>query len=313
MYMEAHQTAKQWEDGSKQYATKQQLLAKAEELFALSVRKLEECNVQQEELNVWWNKFEPEVTKAREFDAKMEVVARNGKEAKAEFDKVTANKQGIEVRVVGIEKEMGQNRMQAKVLTDWFDAHSIYKELVPRTDLLVNWLNTMQQTTKHILLADKSIDSLKALIIATQKSETEAKNEAEALDKLLPAEILSLRIQLNEGSPCPVCGSIHHPLSANEIDEQQKFKEQELNDAKEKAKRELEQLAKRIETSNRELAAQLASKESLSVSEMRHWQMQNFISNNYPLGLNSLKMEHYNLIFNRLQRVGMTINRCSVS
>lgn len=263
VYMEAHQTAKQWEDGSKQYATKQQLLTKGEELFTLSVRKLEECNVQQEELTVWWNKYEPEVTKARELDAKMEVVARNGKEAKTECDKVATNKKCIEERVVGIEKEMEQNKKQTKVITDWFEAHSIYKELVPRTDLLVNWLNTMQQTTKHILLADKSIASLKALIIETQNSETEAKKRAEELDKLLPAEILALRIQLNEGSPCPVCGSIHHPLSATQIDEQQKFKEQELNDAKEKAKRELEQLAKRIETSNRELAAQLASKESL--------------------------------------------------
>lgn len=262
VYMEAHQTKKQWEDGSNLYVSKQQMVVKDEELLVLSIKRLEECNAQLEELNVWWNRYEPEVAKARELDAKMEVVARNGKEAKAEYDSVATNKKRIEERIVVVEKEMEQNKKQAKVLSDWFDVHSIYKELVPRTDLLVNLLHTMQQTNKHILLADQSIASLKTLIVETQNNENETKKRAEELDKQLPAEILALRIQLNEGSPCPVCGSIHHPLSATQIDEHQKLKEQELNDAKEKIKRELEQLTKRIETSNRELAAQLASKES---------------------------------------------------
>lgn len=37
--------------------------------------------------------------------------------------------------------------------------------------------------------------------------------EAERLNRLLPAEVVLLRSQLRTGEPCPVCGSLHHPAA----------------------------------------------------------------------------------------------------
>ena len=50
-----------------------------------------------------------------------------------------------------------------------------------------------------------------------------------------------LRSQLQEGEPCPVCGSVHHPAAT--LTEVQSLQEAELNRAKEKVAQEVERLA----------------------------------------------------------------------
>ena len=76
--------------------------------------------------------------------------------------------------------------------------------------------------------------------------------EAERLNRLLPAEVLLLRAQLEEGKPCPVCGSLHHPM--REQINVQSLQEEELNRAKEQVAKEMEQLKNTLNARQLEMA-----------------------------------------------------------
>lgn len=253
VYNELQSTSKLWNENRTSLQTKQMQEKKNAELLAGAVEKLNVCKANQQKVNKAFEKAEPEIILARKLDATMEVVKRNGTQAKKEFDAAKAFKEKVDGNIATINKQLEKEQLRLKELNDWFEVQYIYKELVPRTELIVNLLNTTQTAFKQSANSEKTLKSRKEVLQGDKLKLEKVKKEAERLDKLLPAEILALRAKLSDGVACLVCGSLHHPLRAQGMGGEVNLEEEELNRAKELVKKQLEELTAGIEESGREI------------------------------------------------------------
>lgn len=241
---------------------KQQEEQKNALLITQTSAKQKECQERQRHANEMAEKKEPEILRARELDAKLEVVKRNGVQAKKDSDAAQASKVKIESDLQILNKQIESENNKIGDLNKWFESQEHYKEVVSRVDLIVNLLNTAQSAQRQAFNCDTTLKNRREML-ETEKQRLEAtKKEADKLDKLLPAEIIALRAQLSDGVPCPVCGSLHHPLHDEELNNDRNLQEKELNSAKEEVKKQLEQFTTTIEECGKEITRLSAMAES---------------------------------------------------
>lgn len=242
--------------------TKQQEDQKNAALQRQAAEKLKSCEVQKQQVNKIAEKIEPEILRARELDAKLEVVKRNGIQAKKELDAAQAFREKVDGNIVALNKQIDQEQLKLINLNKWFESKSHYKELVLRSDLIVNLLNTAQTAFKQAVISGQTQKSRSEVLEGDKLKLETVKKESERLDKLLPAEILTLRTQLSDGLPCPVSGSLHHPLRTEAVSSERNLQEEELNNARDAVKKQVEQLTSAIEESGKEVTRLTAMEES---------------------------------------------------
>lgn len=262
VYNEQQTTIKQWKENRNSLQIKQLEKQKNATLLSAAVEALNVCETNRQKVNLAFEAAEPEIIKARALDVKMEVVKRNGVQAKKEFDAAKASKERTERTITNIQQQLSKEQLRQKELNTWFEAQSVYRELVPRAELVVSLLNNAETAIKQRSNSEKTLKIRKEVLEADRLKLDKLKKEAERLDHLLPAEILSLRVKLSEGVPCPVCGSLHHPLQAVGINGEMNLEEEELNRTKETVKKQLDELGTSMEESNKEITRLITLAES---------------------------------------------------
>lgn len=156
--------------------------------------------------------IKPDITKAKELDIKIVSLKEKSDESQKELEYQKKQKQQSEQNINHIETQIQEIKKAIESTTSWFTERDRYKEIIPRTDLIITLLNDAENTKKQNQAATKSLNSNND-ILKTYTDKLELLNkEAERLNRLLPSEVLNLREQLEEGKPCPVCGSLHHPI-----------------------------------------------------------------------------------------------------
>jgi exonuclease SbcC len=187
---------------------------------------------------------EPQIKQVRELDVQITGAKTNVKEAEKEFTLVKEKKRKLEKSITATQTSIASAQKIVEQKIAWFEQNKRYAAIIPRTDLIVNLLDDAATANKQKANNEKIFSEGKRLLDSELYEFSELTKEAERLNRLLPAEIASLRAKLEEGVPCPVCGSVHHPASASEGES---LEEAKLNKAKNETADKIAALTERIE------------------------------------------------------------------
>lgn len=227
----------EWRQTTRQIVDKEILLKKQRndlDANAVALKQtghaLEECNLELHEFNKKVEQIEPQIVKARELDVRITGEKNNLAEARKEYTAALRSKEKLDKSISSHNREKETATQSLGKLSQWFETNRVYETLVPRAELVINLLDDMQSTGQQLEENTRILSGCKATLEQGRHKLTAAQAEAERLQRLLPAEIMEWRARLEEGKPCPVCGSLHHP--STQLAAEQSLQEEELEKAK---------------------------------------------------------------------------------
>ena len=230
---------------SVQHSNREQQLVKIEE----NQKKLKEVQDSLETEKKNWQEFEeklrelePQFLRARELDIKINGLQVNLAEYQREYLLVKQSSKRLEQSILEQRRQQITLSQTLQNLKNWFEKNQVYESLVSRVELLTNLLDDICTSERQFQENNGILTECGKLLQQDREELFRAQQEAERLQQLQPAEIMTWRSRLQEGTPCPVCGSLHHPFST--ISETQTLQEAEL----EKAKKEIREQATRLQS-----------------------------------------------------------------
>lgn len=216
-------------------------------------------NATEKELHITNNQFEllqPDIKRAREIDIQLNETNKNFEEAIKEVNSSIIAQTKIKESLAQTKSEIDKNKIRQDSITEWFDEHKSFTEIIPKCELIINQLNDLQNIITEHLRVNKSLELLNPFLKADKFTLDALKAEAEALQKLLPAEISALRSRLKDGDACPVCGSEHHPLKRSNDEKNNQKHEAEIALAKKENEDKIQAITTKIEKSSHEISKQ---------------------------------------------------------
>ncbi len=191
---------------------------KCAELEAIQIQiKTSDTNLKTSELDLKRVKehlqtTQPQLILARELDVKIVNASAQLQRETTDFKQA---KQGIEahqLKIESLEKQQILKLQQLDGLQNWFIANQKYSPIIPIRELLTtlhaSWIKQLQEGTK----ATQDFNHTSNLSVRTTALLTDNRQKLLAFEKMLPAEVVLLRAQLKDQTPCPVCGSLEHPV-----------------------------------------------------------------------------------------------------
>lgn len=198
-------------------------------LLKQATEKVTTCEAEQKQHSETFANIEPQIRQARELDIRIVIAKTNAQDAKTEYEQAVESKTKIEKSIETTQAAINSAKQTVAGINLWFEDNKQYREIIPRVDLIINLLDDTATANKQGAINNKTLKESKVILDGDEIKLAEQKTEAERLNNLLPAEIAVLRAKLQDGVPCPVCGSPHHP-KGNEQGES--LEEEELNKAK---------------------------------------------------------------------------------
>lgn len=220
-----------------------------ERLFQKAQEKVTLCEGERKRVVDEYALVEPQLKQARAWDVRLSGAEKNVQEAQTVCQEALVSKNKVAQSVATHERALERARLSLGVLNQWFGEKAPYKELVSRVDLIVNLLDDAAISRKQAANHDQTIKKSLQLLDSEGKQLAQFQTEAERLDGLLPAEVAVLRAKLEEGSPCPVCGSLHHSVDQASGES---LAEAELNREKKAVQEKIKVLTETIENRKKE-------------------------------------------------------------
>ncbi|MDR1884622.1 MAG: AAA family ATPase [Prevotella sp.] len=230
-YIDLKNRQKQLEITQVRLVTKEDELKTANTRLDLVLKNLSAARAALDDHEQKYLALKPDMDKAKDLDTKIVAAGEKIAEIQKEFDRYKKQEELAGQGLALLTRQNDEAKSLSLKLTGWFEDNKKYKDIVPKVDLIVTLLDNAQTAKEQKENANKGLISGRALLETNERKLALQEKEAERLEQLLPAEILNLRNRLEEGRPCLVCGSTHHPLQ-NIIDQKEDVNEKELASAR---------------------------------------------------------------------------------
>ncbi len=234
-YIDLINKKKQFVNLTEELQGKEKDLIKITVFFEKAETELKAAGKYIEETDRQYNDLKPEIGKAQELD--MKTMSLQEKIAGSQKDLQQSGKQ-VESTAKNIDKLQQQSRQYIQIkkeLHKWLEENGTYKEIALSYELVDTLLENARVARDQGMNTRSSLDSSKKLLESYTIRQKQLEKEVEHLNNLLPTEVVNLRKKLEEGKPCPVCGSLQHPLKNNvHKNNETGINEEELEKAKTK-------------------------------------------------------------------------------
>lgn len=211
-----------------------------------------------------WDTLAPERQLAAELDTQLAVSRETLIAAQKTCEKAIADLAQEQKNRLGFVSALEQARRDLVAVETWQARNRAYEPLVGHQALIKELLSDYLRVGRE-RVAEERMQADNAQLLQTYETELATQQEeSRRLDTIMPSEIYLLRARLVEGEPCPVCGSTHHCLAAEEAKTMQ---EEELERQKKAVSQRIETLTRHVENARRAAVLHVSRIESYQRQE----------------------------------------------
>jgi exonuclease SbcC len=171
--------------------------------------------------------LKPAIARSKELDVMIQSAKEKLADAENELNRTNGQKLKSEANIRTVNDSLSNIKKQTDVINKWFEDKKPFRDIIPHVDLIVATLDDIRFAGEQISATSENLENSNAVLVSQKETLDHLEKEAERLNSLLPAEILNLRGKLADGEPCPVCGSLNHPVRTA-INQSVKVDEKEL-------------------------------------------------------------------------------------
>ncbi len=211
---------------------------------------------QQTILSNEWNAAQPKIREALKIETEKRINTQKLSEHQQEINNSKKQQTQCSTTIEHLTQENATLQKELQTILEWKKAHEKHNSVANSIDTTLQDITEADEASMLIKEKSKLRETSQALLKNQENRLAEAQALSEHLNSTLTQEIATLRSQLVEGKPCPVCGSRHHETSTigNNI-----LQEKQLIKAKEENRATIEHLSKSIEHSRTEITTLAAS------------------------------------------------------
>lgn len=171
---------------------------------------------QQNSINDEWNKKEPRIREAQKIESERELHKKQLMQSKTAVENDKNLLAACQKRVQTVTAQIETKRREIISITEWQKNHELQHSVVPNIESIIQDINEVTESQTLITEKKRLEETATTLLQGYEQQLIMAQKESERLSSTLTQEIATLRSQLVEGEPCPVCGSTHHRVSTVE-------------------------------------------------------------------------------------------------